>query len=389
LVASVGALSACTGDKLTHVPGPATRTDVFAQATASKIDLLWVIDNSGSMADKQQKLANSFQRFIDEFTRGAVDYRIAVTTTDVLSSAPGAQGSFFGNPPVITAQDADPLSEFQANVKVGTAGSGNEEGLAGAHLALDAINNDPAYQATVKAQSDCVQACNPHDATCIPNCQAAHEPDFLRPDAYLDVIFVSDEDDKSPSEPIYYARYLDTVKGLGNAVEVSGSAIVGDGVSCDASNGVRYSTVSQLTGGVVGSICDDTFDANLTKLAENAVGLKRHFLLGQQPQVSTLDLKVLYRCDTPPGELANCLSVDDGCADQTADVLGLTCHPRPATQVAVDDTHPEGFTAGWSYQCSDNSLYFHRDATGDSVPGLRSQVQATYLPAAKGAACGG
>jgi hypothetical protein len=381
LLAAAGGALGCSGDKLTHVPAPGTRTDTFAQATAQKIDLLWVIDNSGSMADKQAKLANAFSHFIDEFSRGAVDYRIAVTTTDVFDKTPGGRGTLFGSPGIISSKDPDPLTLFQSNVRVGTAGSGNEEGLAGAKAALDALS-----------AMDCPTMCAKYrstDAQCAADC-AASNPPFLRQDAYLYIAVVSDDEDHSASEPEFYVRYLDTIKGLGNVDTVSFSAIVGDLNSppCSARSGVRYAAVSGATGGVTGSVCDSTFDANVTKLAENAVSLKRRFLLGKAPDTTTLKVDIAYRCDTVRSELSSCATITDGCSGATPDALSLVCSPKQAVAVPVDAQHPDGFTAGWSFQCSDNSLFFHRDATSDSVPGLRSQVQATYLPAAKGASCG-
>src|SRR5687767_15405232 len=45
-------------------------------------DILFVVDNSGSMADEQENLAVNFGRFIEQIA-GSGDYRIAVVTTDV------------------------------------------------------------------------------------------------------------------------------------------------------------------------------------------------------------------------------------------------------------------------------------------------------------------
>lgn len=378
---------ACGGEKLTHVPAPGTHTETFEQNAASRIDLLWVVDNSGSMADKQAKLAASFQRFIDTFARGAIDYRIAVTTTDVFASTPGSSGTFYGTPAVIKPTDDDPLAEFQLNIKVGTSGSGNEEGLAAAKMALDKVS--AANQPVLQARQQCILGCanQQNSKSCVSDCQANNEPDFLRPEAYLYVVFVSDDEDHSPDEPLYYGRYLETVKGLGNEVAVSASAIVGDpsGPPCDARAGIKYAGVVGYTGGILGSICDATFDQNLSRLALDAVGLQRHFLLGSYPDLTSLQLQIAYRCDTDIAQLSECQSITNNCGG-APDQLGLVCTPKPAQIVPVDDAHPEGYTAGWSYQCSDNSISFHKDATGDAVPGLRSELQVTYL-VSKGLQC--
>lgn len=60
-----------------------TGLDVFQQARRNTVDVLLVVDDSGSMAEEQDKLAASFQGFIGAFQGVDVDWRIAVTTTDV------------------------------------------------------------------------------------------------------------------------------------------------------------------------------------------------------------------------------------------------------------------------------------------------------------------
>jgi hypothetical protein len=48
---------------------------------ASKVDILWVIDNSGSMCQEQQKLREKFDEFVSEFGEKNIDFNIGVTTT--------------------------------------------------------------------------------------------------------------------------------------------------------------------------------------------------------------------------------------------------------------------------------------------------------------------
>jgi hypothetical protein len=60
---------------------------------AVKVDFLWVIDNSSSMCQEQASLATAFDDFIDKVESFvALDYRIAVVTTDVKSK--GHKGQF-------------------------------------------------------------------------------------------------------------------------------------------------------------------------------------------------------------------------------------------------------------------------------------------------------
>lgn len=62
-----------------------TRTDRFSQGGGGAIDILFVVDNSASMVEKQRALADSFSRFIDSLENGTVDYHIAVLTTGMES----------------------------------------------------------------------------------------------------------------------------------------------------------------------------------------------------------------------------------------------------------------------------------------------------------------
>ncbi len=55
-----------------------------ATEVCSKMDILFVIDDSGSMSEEQGNLAQNFPQFIqalNEFNNGSLDYRVAVTTT--------------------------------------------------------------------------------------------------------------------------------------------------------------------------------------------------------------------------------------------------------------------------------------------------------------------
>ena len=60
-----------------------TPSNTFDMDLDKRVDVLVVVDNSGSMAEEQAKLAANFGPFIDGLIAADVDYRIAVTTTDL------------------------------------------------------------------------------------------------------------------------------------------------------------------------------------------------------------------------------------------------------------------------------------------------------------------
>jgi hypothetical protein len=62
---------------------PPDTEDTGPSATPTAVDVLFVIDNSGSMADVQQSIASSIGAFVDPITGAGLDLRIAVTTTDI------------------------------------------------------------------------------------------------------------------------------------------------------------------------------------------------------------------------------------------------------------------------------------------------------------------
>jgi hypothetical protein len=352
----------CGKDKLTNTLPPGERVDTYTQQAASKIDVLWVVDDSGSMAPRQENLARNLSSFMTEFTRNSVDYRIAVTTTDIFIEA----GRFVGSPAVLTPKTPNVLAAFASAVKVGTDGSPYEAGMQGGLLAIE------KQQATnAQAVSTCQAKCPANDGTCRGACTTDDANfTFLRPDAYLYVIFISDEEDESAGDVRYYYRYFETAKGVGNDAMVTTAAIIGPANNtCSAGVGARYQQLSTLTGGEVGSICDAEFAAALKKLASNAVGLKRKFALQAKPNVSTLTVSLKYPCNVAADVVLPCASVDrTACADAAVDAVNLVCTPV------------QGGDDGWAYEADTNLVYF----SGASVPGLNAEVDLQYYEEGKG-----
>lgn len=220
-------------------------------ATPTPADILFIVDNSGSMADEQQKLAESFDRFINEIA-GSGDYHIAVASTDQASgggerdglvnvtfsqSAPNnlleinaadcrpaniGLGCFRGPNPstrIIDSSTMDrnaQISNFRTNVLVGSCGSGDETGLKATISALEQSGNG--------------------------ECNAG----FLRPEANLVVVIVSDEEDFETSVPV--AQYVNDLTNLKDPSQIRLAMIVG---SVDG----RASNCSINEADACGSLC--------------------------------------------------------------------------------------------------------------------------------------
>lgn len=243
-----------------------SNVDQFAQDGNNATDILWVVDNSCSMGDEQSSLAVNFASFVQIVEALDMDYQIGVTTTDV-----GDNGLLEGTTPIITPNTPDPAGTFAANVNLGTSGSGIEKGFDGAYLALSSPNIDPG------------------------GANAA----FLRDEAGLRVIFVSDEQEQSTllnnGDPQSYVTYFEGLKA--NPEHVILSDITGGLTGCSggggsASSGTDYVQATVLTGGISASICDPNWVSTLSALAWLAQSFADTFELSKTPVPETIEVRL-------------------------------------------------------------------------------------------------
>ncbi|MFP2907926.1 vWA domain-containing protein [Pyxidicoccus sp. 3LFB2] len=348
----------CRDERLVPSLPPGYHVDTYAQRSASAVDVLWVVDDSGSMAPRQEALARNFQAFISLFSEGRIDFRMGVATTDLFTRP----GELVGEPRVLSPTTPDLERAFGNSVRVGTQGSAYEAGLEAASRVLqrESSRNAPVLEARAACESGC------GSEACREQCAVAHAVDFLRPGAWLYLAFVTDEDDRSPSAVRTYWRAFEQVKGIGNDGTVVASAIIGDvpGNGCGAEPGTRYAELVTLTGGELGSICDTDFADTLRTLATSAVGLRRTFALEQVPRADSLQVRIRYPCGTSPQSLRGCEAVDRAaCEGEPVDALDAVCTPT------------RGGADGWRYEPARRVVYF----AGDSVPGLGARVELEYV----------
>ncbi|MGZ3709172.1 MAG: hypothetical protein ACXWPM_10495 [Bdellovibrionota bacterium] len=183
-----------------------TTTEVIQTSITGPFDILWVVDNSGSMSAHQNDIAAGFQSFAANYLKPGTDIRLAVITTDAYlagdTSTPVAKGFTYGDitqyarllpgiadgprpwtatgtpirsgQAILSSSDPSLISDFLINVKPGTNGSGDERGM----------------ESIVKLI---------HDNEQLPGCQSA-TPDpscFFRKGSRRAIMIVSDENDSS------------------------------------------------------------------------------------------------------------------------------------------------------------------------------------------------
>ena len=258
-------LLSCNNDsKLNRV----SHTDTFYQEVSNEVDILWVIDNSLSMGDEQEELADRFIEFIGAMGDVGLAWQIGVVTTDMESSR--ESGIIQGGPLILTPDTENYENKFRRlATEVGLDGSDKEAGI------------DAAIQALTEPLI------------------SADNAGFLRDEAKLSVIYVSDENDctnrgamaaldgdacYSESDLLVPMSELiaeyEAIKADPNMVKVS--AIVGPPVSegcVGAVPGFRYNTMAEAFGGLQASICEEDFSEIMTELGLQSAGLYTSFRL--------------------------------------------------------------------------------------------------------------
>ena len=79
---------------------------------AGKVDILFVIDNSASMAVIQNKLASKFSGFIQNLDAKETDYQIGITTTDIAAVQTSPLVAFDNGSTILTKSVPDRVTQF-------------------------------------------------------------------------------------------------------------------------------------------------------------------------------------------------------------------------------------------------------------------------------------
>ncbi len=185
------------------------RTLRFDLSLERKVNILFVIDNSRSMAGEQRILASSFDRFIDGFLDQRLDFRIGVLTTDAVndfqpakrkhtavfgtgylqltgealarkealdaarSSGASTEGVFYQ--PFLDNNTPDLTARFAELVQVGTRGYAHETAILPVMMSYVPQFSPGAIEHNTASFGD--------------------EAFFYQPDAFLSIVVVSDEDE--------------------------------------------------------------------------------------------------------------------------------------------------------------------------------------------------
>ena len=258
-------------------------------AGCQKLDILFVIDNSGSMGQEQTNLIANFPQFISVLDASGLDYRVAVTTTGreyhytmssplgggiPMDTGAGENGTMLQPAACnmtkrwIDKGDPTPATTFSCVANVGTGGNSDEMPLGGMR---DAFEDRMADQTNTG---------------------------FRRTDALLGVVFLTDEEDCSYEQSVSlsfaqslcdaqmepaanYVAFLDQYTGHRSRWAAAAIAGMGPG-NCsstfgDAQEATRLKSFVQQAGANarMSSICDGDLSVSLQQtldLFESACG---------------------------------------------------------------------------------------------------------------------
>lgn len=226
-----------------------------------KVDILMVIDNSTSMEYEQQSMAKRVGNMLKVIKD--LDWQIAVTTTDprnvnlgdgrLIPIYPGNLGLFL--------KSSMDMNEAQTNLGMTLQrpeqGSGSEQPINATYRFIErALGKDTAYKK------------------------------FFRDNSNFAVIVISDEDESDN-------QFRNDPKNLINLVSTSFNqqkvftwhSIItkpGDAV-CRKTNGAAYgerlARFSEMTGGIVGSVCEADYASQVTGIANGIVNMSKSISL--------------------------------------------------------------------------------------------------------------
>lgn len=165
-------------------------------AGRGKVDILIVNDNSASMSFEQARLAPRFTNFIQDLDNQGVDYRIAMTTTDVTGSRGGNLIYFAEGTPYLTKAHANRIELFNKAIQRAETLQCEKfiaDWIRDNNGNIDSINST-AYSAAYEKNCPSGDERGVYAANLVVN---NNPSSFIRGDAHLSVIFLSDEDVRS------------------------------------------------------------------------------------------------------------------------------------------------------------------------------------------------
>ncbi len=258
--------------------------NISVEPAGNQADILFVIDNSGSMAEEQAEMARKISHFFANIRR--LDWKVAIITTDPYAFDPSTQfPNLFADGALLrfpnrsywldsSLSEADARDQFAQTIQRKEEGSGHERGIRNTYRAIQ-------------------RSLNPSGS--VEN-QRLH--DFFRDQASLSVVLISDENETTldaqgfqlpegfMSQGLNLVNYIKGVLGTQKKFQFNSVIVRPGDMNCLGqyeSYGTAYVELSNLTNGVIEDICASDYTGALRSIASGVINLQKVYSLRCSP----------------------------------------------------------------------------------------------------------
>ena len=249
----------------------------FEFATKNKVDILFVVDNSGSMAAEQSQMANHVKDMVSIIHN--LDWQVAITTTDPSPDKYYGDGQlvpFKGMASTQVLKKGDLLNEQEASAVIANTLQRSESG-SGAEQGIKAT-----YRAIQRAIQD----------------RKSANASLFRSDADIAVVLISDENESLSEATNKPQTLVDLVKLEWPSKKMNFHSIIvrpndtvcfGKQSPTGGVYGTAYDALSKLLragqpgGSIIGDICADDYTAQLQNIGYNQDVTSRSLQLDCSP----------------------------------------------------------------------------------------------------------
>jgi hypothetical protein len=241
-----------------------SNADLAAATYNNKVDVVFIVDDSESMKYPQQSLMNAIPTMVSKLTSSKLDLRIGVISTSMGGSG-YTGGKLIGNPKYLTLGTPNVASVLQQRLNLGTAGRAREAGM---ESLFSMLQIDGGM--------------------------------FLREDAYLAIIEITNEDDNSGLGTVdEYIAEIDSFKKpwadgrrswmLNLIATLDTSSICPTNPDQNyTEKAVNLMDMVTKTGGQMESVCSTDLTGAVSNIRARIVQVLSEFRLTKVPNVSTI-----------------------------------------------------------------------------------------------------
>jgi hypothetical protein len=257
---------------------------VQVESTKNKLDILFVVDNSGSMQDRQAHLARRIGGFFERIQN--LDWRVGIITTDPYLYDPisgrynpladGALIQYPNNQYFLQRSDGLDFAreQFQKTIYRPEVGNGHERGIYNTYRAIERSQN-PVNSVNQRLNR------------------------FFRSDAALVAVILSDEDEtlvdgigrplphQHKSDGVELMKLVRNTWGQNKLFQFNSIIVRPGDYDCLGPNekfGYLLDHLSQRSGGLTTDICAADYSHGLNAIGDGAVKLQTRFRLSCTPQ---------------------------------------------------------------------------------------------------------